>query len=209
VKRVRVVSGEVIAEYDRTGTWTQKYQAKSRAPVVQSALVSAVDTPNVRDRILSAKASEFPDFLPIGSLYSNLKSLVGSTLPNIGHGQERNRGGKLHEAVSKCIGLRHFSDSGQFPDIPQQLLELKLQTATTIDLGLVSPDGTGEISDLPLFQHRDVRYAAFYGSVVGSDVRLDYLVLSTGADFFTFFQRFEGQVVNKKLQIHLPSDFFD
>jgi hypothetical protein len=48
----------------------------------------------------------------------------------------------------------------------------------------------------------------FYGTVVGSEVRLNHLVLTRGADFFSFFQRFEGNVVNAKLQIRLPRDFF-
>lgn len=39
-------------------------------------------------------------------------------------------------------------------------------------------------------------------------MRLDHLVLTRGADFFSFFQRFEGKVVNAKLQIPLPRDFF-
>jgi hypothetical protein len=44
--------------------------------------------------------------------------------------------------------------------------------------------------------------------VVGNQVRLDYVVLTRGADFFSFFQRFEGKVVNAKLQIPLPRSFF-
>jgi hypothetical protein len=48
----------------------------------------------------------------------------------------------------------------------------------------------------------------FYGAVVGNQVRLDYVVLTLGADFFSFFQRFEGKVVNTKLQIPLPRSFF-
>jgi hypothetical protein len=52
------------------------------------------------------------------------------------------------------------------------------------------------------------RYAVFYGTVVGAEVRLDHLVLTRGADFFSFFQRFEGKVINAKLQIPLPRGFF-
>jgi len=53
-----------------------------------------------------------------------------------------------------------------------------------------------------------VRYAVFYGTAAAREVRLDHLVLTRGADFFSFFQRFEGKVVNAKLQIPLPRDFF-
>jgi len=99
-------------------------------------------------------------------------------------------------------------DTGSFPDVMEQLLEIKLQTAPTIDLGLVSPDDATPLDFLPRVRHCDVRYAVFYGAVVGAEVRLDHLVLTRGADFFSFVQRFEGKVVNAKLQIPLPRDFF-
>jgi hypothetical protein len=209
VTKVRVVSGEVIAEYDTTGTLTQKYQAKSRRPVISSTLVSSTDTIRVVQAVIRTVRQRFLHFSPIAQLYQKLITLTGSTVPNVGHDQERGRGGALHRAVYRCLGHAPFADTGQFPDIPDQLLEVKLQTSPTIDLGLVCPDGTGPISDMPEFRHCDVRYAVFYGSVSGRDVMLDHLVLATGEDFFTFFQRFEGKVLNKKLQIRLPADFFD
>jgi hypothetical protein len=104
--------------------------------------------------------------------------------------------------------MRDSADEGQFPDVIEQLLEIKLQTAPTIDLGLVCPESTEPIADRPDVYHCDVRYAVFYGTIVGSTVRLDYLMLTTGADFFEYFRRFEGKVRNSKLQIRLPLDFF-
>ena len=77
-----------------------------------------------------------------------------------------------------------------------------------IDLGLVSPDDTTPLGFMPGVRPCDVRYAVYYGAIVGSEVRLDHLVLARGADFFSFFQRFEGRIVNAKLQIPLPRDFF-
>jgi hypothetical protein len=208
VTAVKVVAGEAIAEYDTTGTLTQKYQAKSRLPVVKSQLVSEVDTEPVVNLVIKRRSRGFPAFLPIDQLFRKLRSLAGTTIPHLGADQERNRGGALHRAICTCIGTSCFDDSGQFPDIQDQLLEVKLQTASTIDLGLVSPDDTGRVSDLPEFRHCDVRYAVFYGTVCGSVIQLEHLVLTTGAEFFTFFQRFEGKIVNKKLQIRLPCDFF-
>jgi hypothetical protein len=101
-----------------------------------------------------------------------------------------------------------YHDSGQFPDVPDQLLEVKFQTSPTIDLGLVSPDSREPLADQASHRHCDVRYAVFYGRVAGSKVQIDHLVVSTGEDFFKFFRRFEGKVVNKKIQIPLPKDFF-
>ena len=39
---IRVVTGEVLAKLDTTGTLTRKYQAKSRAPVTQSELATMI-----------------------------------------------------------------------------------------------------------------------------------------------------------------------
>jgi len=209
VTRVRVVTGDVIAQYDRTGTLTQKYQARSRQRVTDSQLVSATDTAPVRRARIGRRPTSRSGFLPIQHIYRRLVRLVGQAIADPGRDQERHRGWALHERVCQHLGQVSCSDSGQFPDIPDQLLEVKLQTAATIDLGLVCPDSTAYIADVPRFRHCDVRYAVFYGTVVGGKVRLDHLVMTTGADFFTFFRRFEGRVKNAKLQIPLPRRFFD
>lgn len=122
-------------------------------------------------------------------------------------------GAELHRAICRALGYANYEDDGSFPDITAQIVEVKLQTSTTIDLGLVTPDST-EALDLPpiggaYLRHCDVRYAVFYGKTDGTTVTLTQLVLVTGRDFFNRFTRFEGKVLNKKLQIPLPSDFFD
>ena len=119
----------------------------------------------------------------------------------------------VNSALCAAIQIRHhrnlvWQDNGQFPDVKEHLLEVKLQTSPTIDLGLVCPDRTEPIDDLPMFRHCDVRYAVFYASLVPLGVQLNHLVLSTGADFFNYFQLFGGLVTNRKYQIPLPGDFF-
>jgi hypothetical protein len=208
VTKVRVVTGPIIAAYDTTGALTQKYQARSKSPVTASRLVSSEDTANVKQCLITATPPEWIGFLPIKELHAALCKLVGKTFPDPGKDQERNRGGFLHDAVCKCLEGPTWADNGQFPDIKEQLLEVKLQTSATIDLGLVCPDSTDPIADMPEFCHCDVRYAVFYASIEGSNVQLNYVILSTGADFFSFFTRFGGLVTNKKLQIPLPRDFF-
>ncbi len=89
---------------------------------------------------------------------------------------------------------------------------MKLQTSPTIDLGLVRPDST-EPLDVPKIagrqiRHCDVRYALFYGQIDGVNVALTHFFLTTGERFFTRFPQFQGKVLNKKLQIPLPADFF-
>ena len=53
-----------------------------------------------------------------------------------------------------------------------------------------------------------MRYAIFCAHTDGARVTLTHLFLTTGAAFFDRFPQFQGKVLNKKLQIPLPSDFF-
>ncbi len=149
---------------------------------------------------------------PARAIFDRLTPLLGSKFPDKGRDQERNRGGDLHRLVCKRLGYRHYQDDGQFPDVRNQLLEAKLQTSPTIDLGLVCPNST-EPLDVPQLRglqirHCDVRYALFYAATDGQTVTLTHLFVTTGADFFSRFPQFQGRVLNKKLQIRLPTDFF-
>lgn len=64
------------------------------------------------------------------------------------------------------------------------------------------------IHDRPI-RHCDVRYALFRGATDGVRVVLTHFFLTTGESFFGRFSRFQGRVVNRKLQIPLPAGFFD
>lgn len=150
--------------------------------------------------------------LSISALFAKLSPLVGKSFDNPGILQERNRGGVLHGIVSSTLGYHGHADNGRFPDIRHQLLEVKLQTSPTIDLGAISPD-SDEHLDFPAIgsirvRHQDVRYAVFCGQVTGERVTLTGLVLVTGKDFYGCFEKFGGLVINNKYQLKLPGDFF-
>jgi hypothetical protein len=212
----------MLAKLDTTGTLTQKYQARLIPGEADRELVTRVDTDVVlrlTSRLTRAdsacSAIDWPQsgqVLPIARIFEILSGLIGTTFADRGHDQERNRGGALHEIICRRLGYASFKDVGQFPDVRHQLLEIKLQTSPTIDLGLVSPDsldGTGLPKILgSQIRHCDVRYAIFYGTTDGLKVRLEKLFMTTGESFFKRFPRFEGRIVNKKLQIRLPPDFF-
>lgn len=205
VVAVRVISGAAIAALDKTGTLTSKFQAKSREPIVESVLVSETDTDTVQSLMATTRCSHL---VPIDGLYSRLVGLEGTVFENPGHDQERLRGALLHALVQEALGEEEFTDSGQFPDVPSQLLELKLQMSATIDLGLISPDSSEQLGTKCDALHRDIRYAVYFATLRDNDVRLDHVIVITGADFFKFFRRFEGNIVNQKIQIPLPEELF-
>jgi hypothetical protein len=223
VIKVKVVDGQMLATLDTTGTITKKYQARLELGDTKRELVSASDTQSIQPFVkggvkFSTLISSVDEptagmLLPITEIFERLSTLVGRTFDDPGTDQERNRGAALHKLVCKALGYSRHEDNGQFPDVRHQLLEVKLQTSPTIDLGLVLPNSTDALDMRKLVNHLprqcDTRYALFYARTDGKSVKLTHLFVSTGADFFTRFRRFEGKVINKKLQIPLPKDFFD
>ena len=223
IVKVKVVTGDALALLDTTGTLTQKYQARLIPRDEETELVAASDTDRLKaftseevDLSRVASPVNYPrvrQLLPIHAVYDRLRTMVGTGFPDIGYDQERNRGAALHRLVCEHLGYADYRDDGQFPDVRHQLLEVKLQTSPTIDLGLVRPD-SGEALDVPMIEgqqirHCDVRYALFYGATDGTTVSITHFFLSTGEAFFGRFPQFGGKMLNKKLQIPLPSDFFD
>ncbi len=221
VRNVRVVSGAELAKLDRTGALTQKYQAAldvgtkacelvSKDDAIPAELIEQESSSDLRNPTEDPSLSSL---IPIQSLFEILRCTVGMEIDYLGMDQERNRGSVLHETITNLLGYSVFADKGTFPDIPHQLLEIKLQTSRTIDLGLVTPDSIQALDYPPMdgsivLRHCDVRYALFYGEMIGNLVRITNFYLTTGRDFFSRFRRFEGKVLNKKLQILLPSGFF-
>jgi len=222
VERVKVVNGDMLAKLDTTGTLTQKYQARLITREQTRELISPNDTEVIAPHVAPAPIAltESPAAAPasgrllsIRTVYDRLCALVGTCVEDPGSDQERNRGGALHRTLCTALGYATFGEDGQFPDVRHQLLEVKLQTSPTIDLGLVLPSST-EALDVPKLgaaqvRHCDVRYALFCGVLDNRQVRLTHIYLTTGRDFFTRFQQFQGKVLNKKLQIPLPRDFFN
>jgi hypothetical protein len=223
ITRVKVVTGDALAKLDTTGTLTQKFQARCVPGSTMAELVSARDTERLRNFTsdaanLGALAGPVAhpnsgQLFPIKSLFDRLRNLIGKRFADSGHDQERNRGAALHRLACAALGYTTYQDVGQFPDIRHQLLEVKLQTSPTIDLGLVCPDSK-EALDVPQIEntqirHCDVRYAIFRGRTNGREVTLTHLIVTTGQEFLSRFPLFGGRVLNKKLQIPLPADFFD
>lgn len=222
ITKVKVVTGDILSELDRTGKLTQKYQARLEGIQENVKLLSESDTNEMQEIVStyngfdssSTSPTEYPnlgELMPINEIYSRLKSLVGKRFPYLGALQERNRGGIIHSLACETLGYSFFKDDGKFPDIKHQLLEVKLQTSPTIDLGLFLPSDEGilEIPQIASHQIRmcDVRYAIFFGDVNDEEVTINKFYLVSGKDFFSHFTQFGGMKVNKKLQIPLPKDF--
>lgn len=216
---IKVIAGADLAQYDTTGKLTRKFQANRINESAGSVLVSPVDTSEFI-QVLRPKAVLSGDVSPVSppstgrvldirAIYERLFPLVGEVFPDPGQTQERNRGTSVHRRVCTLLGLSHFADNGQFPDVLSQALEVKLQLARTVDLGMELPESrTPVASTNGILSVADMRYAIFYGERSGASFSITELVVVTGQDFFKEFRQFGGKVSNSKLQLRLPSDWF-
>lgn len=217
---VKIISGDELAQYDYTGTLTKKYQATMN-PYHANRLFSDQDSQTIlmwiseeNTSLASVNPNSFPksnQLLPIAEVYNRLLPLVGQSISYINAVQERNRGAELHSLICKSLGYSIYEDDGTYPDIANQLLEVKLQTSPTIDLGLHSPEDCKKITTVGerTFYSHDIRYAIFDSEVSDNKVLLKHLYIVSGTDFIKFFPLFKGKGQNAKLQLPLPSNFFD
>lgn len=223
IKKVKVLSGTQIAEYDTTGTLTSKYQAILRVGEdSKSKLISNYDTENLYDVVSNYveidqknNPKDFPEedkLMSIKTIYEKLQDLIGEEFNDFGRDQERKRGEKLQKMVCKALGYHSYGDAGNLPDIRHQLLEVKLQTSPTIDLGAFSPNSKEKIditmNGEPILV-KDIRYAVFNADIEDEMVKIKHLFLTTGEDFFKVFDKMEGNSVNTKIQMSLPRDLFE
>lgn len=224
ITSVKVIDGEEVASLDNTGTLTHKYQA-TMPHYKTSRLFSPVDTENVHKMIFKRGAkvpsllNSRPNSLPseeslmsIKEIYDRLLSLVGTNLKYIAATQERNRGSELHRAVCQKLGFSTYEDDGTYPDILNQLIEIKLQSSPTIDLGLHAPAENTPLFTDPTnntcFSSEDIRYIIFDARVNEDQVILDRLYVVNGRAFADYFPLFNDGKINAKIQIPLPPNFF-
>ena len=222
IQKIKIVSGDILENLDTTGTQTQKYQASINGAHQACELISHNDTNNLSPHVvtrMSSFSSISPNAIPVSGLilsirtvFEKLKSIVGKTFSDDGSTQDRKRGDNLHRLVCQSLGYKMYEDDGQFPDIRHQLLEVKMQTAKTIDLGKILPTDKTLLPfssvSLPI-RYCDVRYAVFYGDSDHNNITITNFYLVAGVNFFTRFKQFQGNVINSKSQIPLPANFFD
>lgn len=220
VTDVRDVTGGDLASWGQTDTLTTKLQARGDTSNTGSKLVAKLDNEALGKHLRRIATGSFSqrnpkddptDLLPIAVLHERLRVLVGASFPDPGEGQDRLRGAQLHKAVCSALGYpAHLDfDNGQFPDVRDQLLECKLQTSSTIDLGITLPDSRSPLPDLPQFSPSYCRYLVAYATIGNGTVTITGTVLTNGAKFFTEFTKCKGKKSNSKRQIRIPSSVWD
>lgn len=210
------------------------YACAARFDKGAASLCRAEDTEKMRG-FLSLKQGEgrslgswIPDAplspdtaLPLTELYGALRAVVGLRLPAPA-GSSHSKGLQaLYLKVCECLDYAEGYAPGLFPNFLSQYLEVMLTTSGDLelepcavgmsplcrartDVRLLTP----RLSQATLDETEDLRYAVFKGHAEGEDLVIDRLCLTTGKDFFRYFELIRGEVVQRVLKVNLPEDSF-
>ena len=179
--------------------------------IQQPEFVKSKDTLAVQQKSLAEyqKPSEplnhFPKgkVLPISILRERLIPLLET---KVDAADTKTRGQKLERMVANALGYADTDNLvGGYPDIPNQLLEIKIQDTQTVDLGKYSPAFEREIEELPVFTSKDVRYFIALTNPITNVI--DGFVLTCGAELGNYFTFVASE--SYKCQRSIPMSMFN
>lgn len=220
IKSIIVCSPQyIVKKFGKFGVPTMKYQLiispGSRSTITDSKdkVLYHTDTDTIQgltsDKVdLSGKsigdAPEKGSLFTLETIKNNVASqLIGMKLPSK---DTKTRGQLLEREVAKLLGYSgDGSLVGGYPDIPHQLLEVKVQDSPTVDLGKYSPSNAVVIDEELQVTTEDVRYLIALANP--SSGIIEGLVLSPGADLGDSFTFVNG--TSFKCQRSIPMSFFD
>jgi len=139
--------------------------AKRTQIIANDAIIESRDTPVVEKMVdptmncSTESLYEFPEkcVLPIQTIKALVsEKLIGYTIKSM---DTKRCGQELERLVASLLG--YSTDDrlvGGYPDIPNQLLEVKVQESPTVDLGLYSPANKRPVENYPNITSEDMRY---------------------------------------------------
>lgn len=141
------------------------------------------------------------EILSLQCIKEKVSSLVGTRLVV---SDTKTKGQFLERVVANLLGYKTDDPLvGGYPDIPNQLLEVKVQDSPTVDLGKYSPSNPVVINDSMNLTTEDVRYLI---ALTDENGMIEGIILSPGSclgDAFTFVSN-----TNYKCQRSIPMSFF-
>ena len=130
------------------------------------------------------------------------KKLIGQKINAL---DTKTRGQALERMVAELLGYETYDLVGGYPDIPNQLLEVKVQDAQTIDLGKYTPEIKEVINEGLGITTSDVRYLIALTNPATNII--EGVVLMPGAELGRRYTYVSD--VNYKCQRSIPMTFFD
>lgn len=133
------------------------------------------------------------------------EKLIGYKLPA---DSTKKRGQALERKVLELLGYSTTNEDllyGSYPDIPNQLLEVKIQDTQTVDLGKFTPEKEEIVSEALNITTYDIRYLI---ALTNPKTELiEGIILSPGEKLGEVFSYVSDK--SYKCQRSIPMDFFD
>jgi hypothetical protein len=222
IDTIAILTPEYIENtFGKFGKPTIKHQLlilpRQREAIVKSenSILSFPDTKNLTYRIRHTYEStpsnmlsepDFKDLFSIKLLTEMVaKKLIGKTLES---NDTKNRGQALERLVLQYLGYSEENLqrlAGGYPDIPNQLLEVKVQDSPTVDLGKYSPETEELILEDSNVTTGDIRYLIALTNPQTNVI--EGIVLVPGGklgDIFTYVSD-----TSFKCQRSIPMSFFE
>lgn len=167
---------------------------------VQSLSCPSADLSNVSFSALPTKTT----LRPLSVIKEIVAThLIGKTLTAA---DTKTRGQELERLVIELLGYKSEKNlMGGFPDVPNQLLEIKVQDAQTIDLGRYSPQFVEVIDSNMDLSTEDVRYLIALTNPLNHVI--EGVILSCGESLGENFTYVSAS--SYKCQRAIPMEFFD
>lgn len=231
INKIMVKTGTELKSWDKTSTKTIKWQANilqkyrkaesgvtasESDPIFERSGNQCEDIENKLARIKELDIEKIPlikkpiiseILFSIHELSILLKNLIGKEFSIPSSSQERIVGQTIEKMVVQMLGYTQFeqTDSGGYPDLLNQLMEVKFQYSGTIDLGKNFPTSDERIDESwnnEGISFSDIRYLICLVSKVEQKYRIDSIMIISGKDFNSYFSICEGQ--NFKIQMKIP-----
>ena len=216
---VILTSQYIVNKFGAFGKPTIKSQllisSKERENIVKSAskILFYDDSDNFKKnlsssiKLMKGKSTDEPSketLLPLNYIKENVASkLIGVSLET---SDTKNRGQSLERKVISLLGYNEDSKLvGGYPDVPNQLLEVKVQDTQTVDLGKYTPQFEEIVNDKLKLTTYDVRYLIALTNPKTNVI--EGVVLSNGESLGRKFTYVSD--TSYKCQRSIPMSFFE
>lgn len=163
--------------------------------------LASILNPYLDTSYLDLKSNNIQEIIPLTSIYPIIKDLIGTQLLEQ---TTKQKGQELERIVASALGYNIPRNmEGGYPDIPNQMLEIKVQDSPTVDLGRYSPQNLENISGI--FNTRNIRYLIALTNSTNNMIEGFYL--GSGANLGKHFSYVSDKSV--KYQRGISMNFFE
>lgn len=208
--RKNIINKIINGESDLTFEEISNYKLNT---VQKKQLLYELDD-NISDPLIKKYPEKRKLLYSISEIKELISPLIGRKISVNNIESTRILGQAVEKVIAEFLGYRNTlqTDTGEFPDLLNQLIEVKVQSSPTIDLGKISPESSVKLqfdNNKWNIAPKHIRYVIVLTTYL-KDVNMytiDSIVITEGREFFEFFT-----IVNRKnwkVQLTIPQNEYN